>query len=441
MSAFVPLLPASVEVLAPYVDAGLFGPAEIQLAAAVAHLAPEVHPHVLLATAVAARAPRLGHVGIELAAVNRRMLDRHQEDLVDVAWPDTASWAATLAASPVVASPGEASNEPLLPLVWDGTRIYLQRYWEYERLVAQDLRTRGASESVERLADPVSRAEILDRLFPPDPDGETNLQRVAAEAALTSRLSVIAGGPGTGKTRTVARLLAAAVIEARQEGRVLEVALTAPTGKAAARMTEAVRGAVGDMSHEIPADIAEVLLNQEAGTIHRLLGWRPGGRFRHDALEPLTQDLVVVDETSMVSLPLMARLLSAVRSDARLVLVGDPNQLASVEAGTVLGDVVGTGSGSGPLSGRVTVLRRSHRFGSDSGIADLAAAIKAGDADATVALLSGSQPDVHWVTPDSQAARTALEADVTAAAIEVVRAALAGDAEAGLTAAVNIKVL
>ncbi|MEO6987707.1 MAG: exodeoxyribonuclease V subunit alpha [Aquihabitans sp.] len=452
MRSFTPLVPADVRVLAPFVEAGVLGATDVHLAATIARLHPNLDPRVLLGVAVASRAPGLGHVGIELAAVAERMRDGDQEGLADLPWPDVEGWADALHHSPAVAAPEAYADRPVRPLVWDGTRIYLQRYFHDELMVASDVTRRSGRPS----KGPVPPA-VLDGLFPPLPDGSPDRQRQAVEVALTSGISVIAGGPGTGKTRTIARLLAAAHLSwdaAKTAGR-LDVALAAPTGKAAARMTEAVRGAVGETEADgaIPALLAEELRSAEATTIHRLLGGRPGSRFSHDARNPLPHDLVIVDEASMVALPLMADLLDAVRPDARVVLVGDPDQLASVEAGTVLGDLVGplrahrpspeTGApvATGPLSNRVTVLQRVHRFGADSGIAALAEAVRVGDADAVISLLDGSRADLLWIRPDDHAAVARVQQELVDAGIEVVTAARAGQAADGLEAAARVKVL
>ena len=182
---------------------------------------------------------------------------------------------------------------------------------------------------------------------------------MAASAAVRCRFAVVAGGPGTGKTTTVARILALLDEQAAAAGRPPpRVALAAPTGKAAARLEEAVHAEAATMP--IADDERARLLALSGSTLHRLLGWRPGSRsrFRHDRDNRLPHDVVVVDEASMVSLSLMAKLVDAVRTDARLILVGDPDQLASVEAGAVLGDIVGAGTNEG-----IVVLRRVHRFG------------------------------------------------------------------------------
>lgn len=444
-------LSSALAVLAPYVDAGLFGPTEVHLVDTVARLEPAAEPLALLALAVAARAPSLGHVGIELAEVGWRLADREREDLSGLAWPDPGAWASALVDSPIVAGPADHRAEPCRPLVWDGTRVYLQRYYDHESAVVAALTRRA--DAAPAGVDPEELRAVLDAVFPADGGSVPDLQRVATEVALTSRIAVIAGGPGTGKTHTVARLLAAAHQVADAHGRPLEVALAAPTGKAAARMTEAVHLNVdlASATGVFDADLSARLRSVEAGTIHRLLGWRPGGRFRHDRLHPLPHDLVVVDETSMVSLPLMARLIQAVRPDARLVLVGDPHQLASVDAGTVLGDLVGPAGeapaagvpnepASGPLAGRVTVLRRVHRFGAETGIAALADAIRRGDDDAVVSLLHDRE-DLDLVGPHDASSLAAVEEEVADAAARVVGAARRGEIDDGLRAATALKVL
>ncbi|MFM8531025.1 MAG: exodeoxyribonuclease V subunit alpha, partial [Ilumatobacteraceae bacterium] len=209
--------------------------------------------------------------------------------------------------------------------------------------------------------------------------------------------------PGTGKTYSVARVLMALLTDAHERGEPLSVALAAPTGKAAARLEESIRAAVESVEQAdrnpdspvaetdrlLPA-VREQLLNLGPTTVHRLLGSRypVRTRFRHDASTPLRHDIVIVDETSMVSMPLLARLLEAVRPDARLVLIGDPDQLESVELGSVLGDIVASaGRSTSPVNGHMVRLVRGRRFGADSPIAHLADAVRTGDADAAVGCL------------------------------------------------------
>jgi exodeoxyribonuclease V alpha subunit len=446
-----------VAELAPFVDAGVLGPFEQQLVDAVVRLEPRATPHALLALAMAARAPRFGHVCVELGRVHDQVVDGDDTALPDrdLPWPDLDVWSHDLRRSPIVASPDRASDAPLRPLVWDGRRVYLQRYWYYELLVADDLARRAlADEHVPGSSlglRPDGLVErTLDDLFGPDAgtDGP-DLQREAARRALTRGVSIISGGPGTGKTHVVVRIMVAAHLLARAQGRDLLVALTAPTGKAAARMGEAVQARLAgpQQSEAVDAELARVVAGTDPTTVHRLLGRGDRTHFRHDRSHPLPHDLVIVDETSMVSLPLMAKLLDAVRPDARLVLVGDPFQLTSIEAGTVMGDVVGptgpTGAeGEGaPLAGRVTELRRRRRFADDSAIAAVADAVRAGHPDLVVELLAEGEDRTRWVPDHGGAGLDEVRSAVVSAAIEVAEAAVAGDAVAALDAAVRIKVL
>jgi exodeoxyribonuclease V alpha subunit len=433
-------VPEQVAVLEPYVAAGVFGSSEVQLAAAVARLV-EVEAAVVLAVAVAARGPRLGHVCIDLDDVEHLMVDVPDE-AHDLTWPTAGEWAHALASSKAVASPAEATSEPLRPLVFDGRRLYLQRFWSYEVSVAKELAERAAGRTSETTAWRAGALETyLDAAFGPEAEAGSDRQRQAVRVALGQRVSIIAGGPGTGKTHTIARLLAVAQAAAVDAGHRLEVALAAPTGKAAARMTESVHQYLATS----PGTAAVV--PSPATTLHRLLGWLPGTQFRHNRDNPLPHDLVIVDETSMVSLQLMARLLTALKPTAQLVLVGDPSQLTSVEAGSVLEDVVGPAlfdalpdAVDAPLAGHITVLTAMHRFTEDSSISTLAEAVRVGDADAALALLETSGGVVTWLQPGRDSLDE-LRRHVVDAAADVVTAAMAGEALEGIAAATRIKVL
>jgi exodeoxyribonuclease V alpha subunit len=438
------MVPEQVAVLQPFVDAGVFDAGEVQLCAAFVRLVGDLSGDELVALAVAARGPRLGHVCIDLADVERLVVDVGGDPVGDLPWPPLDRWTASLAVSNLVA-PSDAHREgPLRPLVWDG-RLYLHKLFHHELAVATDLAHRAAGSDT---GDADALEEVLDGLFGPDDPSDPDRQRGAVRTALTRRVSVIAGGPGTGKTRTIARLLAAARQVAAGRGEVLDVALAAPTGKAAGQMTDALLQAVAMAEAEGVLDpaIADVLRQQQAVTLHRLLEGIPGVGFRRDARRPLPHQLVIVDETSMVSLPLMAHLLAAVRPDATLVLVGDPDQLASIEAGSVMSDVVGPGDsaasdGGSPLAGRVTVLTRSHRFAEDSAIDALRTAVRNGDADGAIEVLTGPQPDAVWIRDTDEPAIDRLVGKLVAAARESIVAAQSGDAVAGLEAMTRIKVL
>ena len=237
------------------------------------------------------------------------MFDEAEEgvDLSGMPWPEVGAWWDACAASPLVTV--EEAGPGSRPLRLAGGLLYLERYWQQEEQVRIQLQRRLAADPPE--VDAARLAAGLQRLFPAaGPGSEPDAQRLAAAVSSLSWVSVLSGGPGTGKTTTVARLLA---LLCDQPGRPLRIALAAPTGKAAARLEEAVRRAAADL----PDADRQRLGDLRALTVHRLLGWQPQarGRFRHDATNQLPHDVVVVDETSMVSLTLMARLLEAVRAN------------------------------------------------------------------------------------------------------------------------------
>jgi exodeoxyribonuclease V alpha subunit len=360
--------------------------------------------------------------------------------------------------------PGAGEPRPLRLI---GPRLYLDRYWREERQVAADLLTAG-----ERAVDGVDvtvLSEGIGRLFA---GADDHLQRVASACSVLRRLSVIAGGPGTGKTTTVARVAALLYEQAVARGEPVPLlALTAFTGKAAARLQELVHAEAGRL--DVDAGLRSWLAESRASTIHRLLGTRPDShtQFRHNRLNALPHDVVIVDETSMVSLSLMARLLEALRPDARVILVGDPGQLTAIEAGAVLRDIVGpAGDGlrmtgamrtelaaavGGPVRAAdppdgvafgdgIVVLERVHRFG--EGIAAVAEAIRRGDADGTLAALSGgASSEVTWLPVDAgddvAAALEPVRASAVAAGRAVVEAARAGDGQAALQALSGFRLL
>lgn len=410
------LAASSVSALRPFREAGVLAASDVHIAAALARLARVDDPAVVLAAALAARAPRHGHVAVDLATVSETVLGELVAEaggfeppaqLDELDWPDAASWRAAVDASPLVSRTTAEGT----PLVLHRGLLYLQRYRVYEEAVASQLVRRAVAPvgTIGTGAGSATAASLL--------TGEgADRQLAAVAAALESGLTVLVGGPGTGKTTTVAALLATLIeAESPTGSGPLQVALVAPTGKAAARLGEAFR----DAAQRLPAGLASRLADVQASTIHRLLRtrWGTSSSFAHDHHHPLHHDVVIVDESSMVSLPLMARLLDAVRPDARLVLVGDPGQLASVEAGTVLADIAGRAGRSGPLSGRVAVLEHSRRFPAGSPLDRLARAVRAGDADAALAVLDdplasdASAGALSWIP----------HAGDTAEAVDVVR--------------------
>lgn len=297
----------------------------------------------------------------------------------DAALPPDA--ARRLRASPLVGS----GAQPARPLVLDPDgRLYLQRYWDYERRLALRL---TALDAPAPAGTPAALDAALARL-PAPPGAAPDRQREAVARALGRRLTVISGGPGTGKTTTLARLIAIlATLRPRER-----VVLAAPTGKAAARLQEALRRlAAADPA--LAAGAAR--LPGAAFTLHRLLGWRPGGGFRHGAGNPLACDVLIVDEASMLDLALAARLFDALPAAARVVLVGDRDQLASVEAGAVFGELAR--QSDGPLGAAVSLLDHSYRFAGGGAIGALAGAVNAGDAEgAARRLREGAGGELAW---------------------------------------------
>jgi exodeoxyribonuclease V alpha subunit len=434
-------------LLAAFGARGVLAPADVAVARRLGRLGGETDEQVLLAAALTVRALRSGSVCLDLADVDRRVLTEDDELVAtdDLPWPESpAAWEAAIAASPLTRPGG--------PLRLDDGLLWLDRYRRQEDQVRDDLTARA-------LAAPpgVDHARLqaaLDRLF--GDVGPDDRQRLACAVATLRWTAVVAGGPGTGKTTTVARLLAVL----RDQDPDLRIALAAPTGKAAARLGEAIG------EERLPGPDRARVGTPEASTIHRLLGPRAdtSSRFRHDRHRRLPHDVVVVDETSMVSLTLMARLLEAVRDDARVVLVGDPDQLASVEAGAVLGDLVSAPDLAGPRAavldgpldaagctarpGANGVVRLDRNYRNNDEIADLAAAIRAGDADRALDRLRGAATlefveydDAAVLTEREPAGLEGLRAEILGGAREVSAAARAGDAVTALEQAEEHRLL
>ena len=446
-------VPKRVAVLAPHVEAGVFGSYEVHLAATVARIEPSVSDEALLALALASRAPRFGHVFVDLDTVAGLTLgdDVREVDVPTPPWPEAGAWTESLQASAIVARPDDAASAPIRPLVLDGRRVYLQRYFVDEVSVARDLVARASDGFGDREARRELSARVdavVEAVFGSDERPGDERQRTAARRALLERVSIIAGGPGTGKTSTVARLVAAAHLTEEFGSRGPLIALAAPTGKAASRLADAVADEACRLAvaGTIDAGLAETIGAIGATTLHRLLGRHGRTRSRRVFDDPVPHDLVIVDETSMVSLPLVAELLGALRPRAHLVLVGDPSQLASIEAGNVMGDLTGPvdagpRSGGAVLEGRITVLDRLHRFAAGSPIAALAEAVRTADGDQVVALLTGGHDELDWVPADDPGRIDVLRGLVVDAGAQLATAALAGDTGAALDGASRLKVL
>ena len=388
-------------LLRAFNEAGAIEASDVLVAQRLTALGKESNELVALAIAFVVRAVRGGSVCVELAAVPE------QVDIDGLPWPEPQAWLAAVAASPLLSAPAV--------LHLDDDLLYFDRYWLEERQVATDVLTLARARSSRQLPD-------IARLFPAGYDE----QRRVAEVALSQGLTVLTGGPGTGKTTTVARLLALLAEQAELEVKPpLRIALAAPTGKAAARLQEAVQAEVDKLSS---ADRVR-LQGLRATTLHRLLGPLPrtSARFRHHRENRLPHDVIVVDETSMVSLTMMARLVEAVRPDSRLLLVGDPDQLASVEAGAVLADLVEGLSARGDTP--VAKLITPHRFGASIGA--LALAIRVGDANRAIDVLNAGGEHIEWV--DTEEPADALRRVLVPHAIRLREAAVLGNKQAALT--------
>lgn len=406
----------------------------------------ETNEAALKAAAFLTYANRQGHVGVELSAYGADVpLFRDSENMTsdEPVLKGEANWASEIKSAVTV---GDGTSDE--PMILEGNRLYLRKYWKYESDLAGIIATKcekSRSQFTSSMSEPdeeVTRQvkDTLSRLFPSESDGHY-LQKAACIAALLNSFTVITGGPGTGKTYTVLRLLALLTELASQEKTAslfnlqtpLRVAIAAPTGKAATRVRESILESKNDLpvSEELKAQIPT-----EAHTLHRLLKTiHNSPNFRHNAENPLPYDVIIVDEASMVDLALMYKLVSALRPETRLILLGDKDQLASVEAGAVLGDICRsegplnyvtpqyaqflrscglswpekmTDANVRPLGDAITELTESRRFSDDSGIGKLASTINLGDADQTLSILCDSRHD-NVVWPESKGISSIME--------------------------------
>ncbi|WP_416311124.1 exodeoxyribonuclease V subunit alpha [Pseudomonas sp. W03] len=411
----------------------------------------DAHPLLILAAALASHQLGRGHVCLDLAATladSRFALSLPPEG--DSA-KDAPELPGVLLDSMSLEAWQAALNDPRLigegagdtPLVRVGRRLYLRRYWQYECAVRAGIDQRLRQGEALRAGLPAAPLrQALDALFPKKAGNAqksqgADWQKLACALVAGNAFGIVTGGPGTGKTTTVVKLLALLQSLALGEGgRPLRIRLAAPTGKAAARLNESIAGAVQRLQLDgLPnGEAAREAIPTEVTTLHRLLGSRPDSRqFRHHAGNPLALELLVVDEASMVDLEMMASLLAALPPRARLILLGDKDQLASVEAGAVLGELCSrareghyrpatrdwleavTGEpidaalldeqGS-ELDQAVAMLRHSHRFSAGSGIGQLAEAVNAGDIPALREVWKARHEDLTRIAVDAQDTRS-----------------------------------
>lgn len=382
-----------------------FADVDLHFARAVTRITQSTGPEVAAAAALASRATGNGDVCVRLSEYAGQPIPGF-----GLTGPTLSAWTQSLRDSAAVGGPGE-----FRPLVLDESgRLYLYRYWSYEKRLAEDLLARAVD--AEDVDEPLLKAG-LQKYFGSARESE---QRVAAATAVLRRFCVISGGPGTGKTTTVVKILALLAEQAR--GQKLAVAVAAPTGKAAARVQDALRAAIERLDLDL---LTRPSVPTDASTIHRLLGARPDSvYYRYHRSHPLALDVLVIDEASMADLALAAKLVEALPPRSRLILLGDKDQLASVEAGAVLGDIcrstgystpfakrlahvtqvparsIATSGGTvQPLADSVALLSTSYRFGPETGIGKLARLVNSGEGSAALALLqSGDHTDLAWRT-------------------------------------------
>ncbi|WP_205125673.1 exodeoxyribonuclease V subunit alpha [Pseudomethylobacillus aquaticus] len=430
---------AMLSMLSTAVEAGGFRDVDYALAKFIHNEAQDADPALLFSAALVSYQLGRGHVCLDLEAcfddpdsifpVNASLLvDDPQYGCVTLQQCMTqigyAAWIQRLAHAEIVGS-GTGNT----PLVLVGPRLYLRRYWQHERNIESMIQQRMAKTA--SIAATLTRHQALFQatltsLFTAHQGPESDWQKLACAISARSAFSVITGGPGTGKTTTVVRLIALLQTLALADNKAtpLTIRLAAPTGKAAARLQSAIASAISSLPVEVRTRV-EAHLDSEVSTLHRLLGpQRDSRQFRYNARNPMPVDLLIIDEASMVDLDMMASVLSALPEHARLILIGDKDQLASVEAGSILGELClraeqgnylpstidwiqqMTGeiipsdlqnTAGDALSQHVVMLRKSHRFSDASGIGQLARAVNLGDIAAMRAVWHGAYKDIHYL--------------------------------------------
>ena len=394
----------SAKIIEKINKTGCFGPLDLQMAGLALRMAPEGGEAMAVACALASRAIRQGHACVDLDNYQNQPWkifreSRAEDDDAGKAddmepeeddqdeggtLPSLNQWK-TVLKHPVVGD-GKAEGDHRTIFVLNGSRLYLRRYWEYERNVEDILESLKADSGIK------VKDAMLNRYFGKAGSDE---QKQAVRNALQKRLSLLSGGPGTGKTFTLARVVALFDEIRRKPGKAPVVYLVAPTGKAAVRMVESIKKAKQDLLKDKMDETLVKVIPEEASTIHRLLGATyQSPYFKHDRRNKLVADMVIMDEASMVDLPLMSKLLEALPDGCNLMLVGDIAQLASVEPGRVYGDLCNAAMPGRPLDGCLTQLTTSRRFTGDSAIGRISQLInRVCDAEAWKTLLAANGRD------------------------------------------------
>jgi len=375
------------------VEKGLFSELDVHFGGLMQSLDHEENPMVFAAAVLVSSYRNKGHVCLDLSRIKKET-KKEWEQHFQMSFPEPENWVSILKQSPVVGTPGDFK-----PLILDpSSRLYLSRYYAYQEAIVQYIL--NTSRRVLPAPDDKRLAEGLNRLFPQGGTfDDINFQRKAAAVSVHKQLCIISGGPGTGKTTTVAGILSLLLDLSGKER--LSICLAAPTGKSAARLRESVCRAI---DKDTGSGSSEEWLPDRAYTIHRMLGispHTPHGRYNNK--NRLPADVVVVDEASMIDISLMAKLLEALRDDTKLILIGDRHQLASVEAGSVFRDICGPadsdemnradhgdGGHDSPVNNTrdvIVQLEKSYRFEEGSGISALSKSVKEGKGDQSLSLL------------------------------------------------------
>ena len=397
-------------------ESGEFTEIDIHFADFITGLAKTESSDLFLASAIVSAEIRNGNICADLNyhAGTKIVNDKTNDEIT---LPTLNQWLNSLKSLNVIGQP-----EEFKPLILDqANHLYLYRWWEYEQILAEMLKKRVGEPA---LCDDINNlSSSLNRMFPDDGSGEFDYQKLAAYCAIINKFCVITGGPGTGKTATVTKILAL-LLEQKKD---LRIALATPTGKAAARLQESITNSLPGLacSDEIKKQIPT-----QTSTIHRLLGSiRNSPYFRYNATNRLPYDVVVIDEASMVDLALMSKLVQALPDEARLILIGDKDQLASVESSAILGDIcaaidnydyawgfkdsyaaitnakiphMSDNENSNVVRDHIVELQRSYRFGQTSGIGNAGRAVNRGDSNQAIAILRDDDyADIQWSTlPD-----------------------------------------
>lgn len=397
-------------------DNGYLSSFDVHFASFIARICKQDEPYILLAAALLSNVTANGNVCLDLTSVAGKPMADASDATTMLTCPDISEWSKRLRRHPAVGRPGE-----FCPLILDEkNRLYLYRYWAYEKNLSDTILSQ--INNAARHVDNIALKDSLERLFPNADDGDGLWQQVSAIVAAYKRFSVISGGPGTGKTFAVAKVLALLLEQEKDSN--LRILLAAPTGKAAARLGESIKAVKKTLNCRKQVIDA---IPSEAYTIHRMLITLPGSPyFFHNAENPLKADVVVVDEASMIDLALMSKLVSAMPISARLIIVGDKDQLASVEAGAVLGDICNRDNSNRfsnfflqkleRLTGRkidaaepkpknksalndcITILKKNYRFDTSSAIGRLGRVINMGDVEQALSILRSGDAQLEWQT-------------------------------------------